>query len=191
MFIGGKSDWGVYQNPGRVDVMQHRACTQMVGIHSGRRRRALGAAGTTRAGQPARSPVPAGSPSERKAVTSRIRSTRKCREAIMNRMVSTCLGLLLALAIPNAVFAQADLRKPAGKDWPADRRRLAQLALLDADADQPQQRQEPQGRLGGASRAPVSARNIRSKARRSSKTASCTSRPATMTSMRSTPGPAR
>ena len=33
MFIGGKSDWGVYQNPGALDVMQHKACTQMQGIH--------------------------------------------------------------------------------------------------------------------------------------------------------------
>ena len=36
----------------------------------------------------------------------------------MNRMVSPCLGLLLALTIPCAALAQADLRKPAGKDWP-------------------------------------------------------------------------
>jgi pimeloyl-ACP methyl ester carboxylesterase len=32
-FIGGKSDWGVYQNPGALDVMKSKACTQMLGIH--------------------------------------------------------------------------------------------------------------------------------------------------------------
>jgi pimeloyl-ACP methyl ester carboxylesterase len=29
-FIGGKSDWGVYQTPGLVDVMRTKACTNMV-----------------------------------------------------------------------------------------------------------------------------------------------------------------
>jgi pimeloyl-ACP methyl ester carboxylesterase len=33
MFIGGKSDWGVHQNPGALDRMQKTACTQMVGVH--------------------------------------------------------------------------------------------------------------------------------------------------------------
>lgn len=33
MFIGGKSDWGVYQNPGAFETMQKRACTQMRGAH--------------------------------------------------------------------------------------------------------------------------------------------------------------
>ena len=33
MFIGGKSDWGVYQTPGAVEAMQKTACTQMVGFH--------------------------------------------------------------------------------------------------------------------------------------------------------------
>ena len=32
-FIGGKSDWGVYQTPGAVDRMQTTACTRMVGFH--------------------------------------------------------------------------------------------------------------------------------------------------------------
>jgi pimeloyl-ACP methyl ester carboxylesterase len=32
-FVGGKSDWGVYQNPGALDVMRSKACTQMQGIH--------------------------------------------------------------------------------------------------------------------------------------------------------------
>lgn len=32
-FIGGKSDWGVYQTPGAVETMQNRACTRMVGFH--------------------------------------------------------------------------------------------------------------------------------------------------------------
>ena len=32
-FIGGKSDWGVYQTPGAVDRMRDRACTHMVGFH--------------------------------------------------------------------------------------------------------------------------------------------------------------
>jgi pimeloyl-ACP methyl ester carboxylesterase len=31
MFIGGKSDWGVYQTPGAVESMQERALTRMVG----------------------------------------------------------------------------------------------------------------------------------------------------------------
>jgi len=33
MFIGGSSDWGVYQTPGAVDRMQKTACTRMIGFH--------------------------------------------------------------------------------------------------------------------------------------------------------------
>jgi pimeloyl-ACP methyl ester carboxylesterase len=33
MFIGGKSDWGVYQSPGALERMQKVACTQMLGVH--------------------------------------------------------------------------------------------------------------------------------------------------------------
>ena len=33
MFIGGKSDWGVYQNPGALERMQKVACTKMRGVH--------------------------------------------------------------------------------------------------------------------------------------------------------------
>jgi pimeloyl-ACP methyl ester carboxylesterase len=33
MFIGGKSDWGVYQTPGAAESMQKTACTRMVGFH--------------------------------------------------------------------------------------------------------------------------------------------------------------
>jgi pimeloyl-ACP methyl ester carboxylesterase len=33
MFVGGKSDWGVYQTPGAVESMQKTACTRMVGFH--------------------------------------------------------------------------------------------------------------------------------------------------------------
>ncbi len=33
MFVGGKSDWGVYQTPGAVESMQKSACTRMVGFH--------------------------------------------------------------------------------------------------------------------------------------------------------------
>jgi pimeloyl-ACP methyl ester carboxylesterase len=33
MFIGGRSDWGVYQTPGAVDRMQSTACSHMVGFH--------------------------------------------------------------------------------------------------------------------------------------------------------------
>jgi pimeloyl-ACP methyl ester carboxylesterase len=33
MFIGGKSDWGVYQNPGALERMQKVACTKMVATH--------------------------------------------------------------------------------------------------------------------------------------------------------------
>ena len=33
MFVGGKSDWGVYQTPGAVDKMRSSACTRMVGFH--------------------------------------------------------------------------------------------------------------------------------------------------------------
>jgi pimeloyl-ACP methyl ester carboxylesterase len=33
MFVSGRSDWGVYQNPGAVDRMQSSACTQMRGVH--------------------------------------------------------------------------------------------------------------------------------------------------------------
>jgi pimeloyl-ACP methyl ester carboxylesterase len=33
LFISGKSDWGVYQNPGAVERMQKTACTAMRGVH--------------------------------------------------------------------------------------------------------------------------------------------------------------
>jgi pimeloyl-ACP methyl ester carboxylesterase len=33
LFIGGKSDWGVYQNPGALEKMQKTACTRMQGTH--------------------------------------------------------------------------------------------------------------------------------------------------------------
>src|SRR5262249_1726749 len=33
MFIGGKSDWGVYQTPGAAESMQKTACTRMVDFH--------------------------------------------------------------------------------------------------------------------------------------------------------------
>jgi len=33
MFIGGKSDWGVYQNPGALERMQTIACTRMTATH--------------------------------------------------------------------------------------------------------------------------------------------------------------
>jgi len=33
LFIGGKSDWGVFQNPGSFEAMQKTACTQMRGAH--------------------------------------------------------------------------------------------------------------------------------------------------------------
>jgi len=33
LFIGGKSDWGVYQNPGSLERMQKVACTAMRGVH--------------------------------------------------------------------------------------------------------------------------------------------------------------
>jgi pimeloyl-ACP methyl ester carboxylesterase len=33
MFIGGKSDWGVYQTPGAFESMQKRACIQMESVH--------------------------------------------------------------------------------------------------------------------------------------------------------------
>jgi pimeloyl-ACP methyl ester carboxylesterase len=33
MFVGGRSDWGVYQTPGAAESMQKTACTRMVGFH--------------------------------------------------------------------------------------------------------------------------------------------------------------
>jgi len=33
MFVGGRSDWGVYQTPGAADRMRNSACTRMVGFH--------------------------------------------------------------------------------------------------------------------------------------------------------------
>src|SRR5262245_27954073 len=33
MFVGGSSDWGVYQTPGAVDRMRSAACSRMVGFH--------------------------------------------------------------------------------------------------------------------------------------------------------------
>lgn len=32
-FIAGKSDWGIYQKPGSIEAMQHRACTAMRDCH--------------------------------------------------------------------------------------------------------------------------------------------------------------
>jgi len=32
-FIGGASDWGVYQSPGSLERMQKTACTNMLGVH--------------------------------------------------------------------------------------------------------------------------------------------------------------
>jgi pimeloyl-ACP methyl ester carboxylesterase len=32
-FIGGKSDWGVFQRPGDLEDMQTKACTRMSGVH--------------------------------------------------------------------------------------------------------------------------------------------------------------
>jgi pimeloyl-ACP methyl ester carboxylesterase len=33
LFIGGKSDWGVYQNPGALEKMQKTACARLLGTH--------------------------------------------------------------------------------------------------------------------------------------------------------------
>ncbi|MEP6538949.1 MAG: alpha/beta fold hydrolase [Bryobacteraceae bacterium] len=33
MFVGGKSDWGVYQTPGAFESMRKTACTQMESVH--------------------------------------------------------------------------------------------------------------------------------------------------------------
>jgi pimeloyl-ACP methyl ester carboxylesterase len=33
IFIGGKSDWGLYQRPGNFESMQQSACTRMLGCH--------------------------------------------------------------------------------------------------------------------------------------------------------------
>ena len=33
MFIGGSSDWGVYQNPGALERLQKTICTRMMGTH--------------------------------------------------------------------------------------------------------------------------------------------------------------
>jgi pimeloyl-ACP methyl ester carboxylesterase len=33
LFVGGRSDWGVYQTPGAVDSMREIACTRMKGFH--------------------------------------------------------------------------------------------------------------------------------------------------------------
>jgi len=33
LFIAGRSDWGVYQNPGAFEAMQSRACSQLKGCH--------------------------------------------------------------------------------------------------------------------------------------------------------------
>ena len=33
LFVAGKSDWGVYQNPGALEKMQKTACTRMLGAH--------------------------------------------------------------------------------------------------------------------------------------------------------------
>ena len=33
MFIGGKSDWGVYQTPGAFESMPTAACTKMESVH--------------------------------------------------------------------------------------------------------------------------------------------------------------
>ena len=50
MFIGGKSDWGVYQNPGALERLE-KMLHEDDGHASGGRRRALGAAGAAGSGQ--------------------------------------------------------------------------------------------------------------------------------------------
>jgi pimeloyl-ACP methyl ester carboxylesterase len=32
-FISGKQDWGMYQRAGAYEMMQKRACTNMIGCH--------------------------------------------------------------------------------------------------------------------------------------------------------------
>ena len=49
MFISGKSDWGVYQQPGALELMQ--SLHQNGRVHSARGRRALDPTGTARTGQ--------------------------------------------------------------------------------------------------------------------------------------------
>ena len=48
MFIGGKSDWGVYQNPGALERMQKVACTKMIAHPSGRAARDTGCSRSSR-----------------------------------------------------------------------------------------------------------------------------------------------
>ena len=52
LFIGGKSDWGVYQNPGALERLQKTLTTKMQGTHLVDWRRPLGAAGAARGGEP-------------------------------------------------------------------------------------------------------------------------------------------
>mgnify|MGYP000010223000 CR=1 FL=1 len=33
LFLAGASDWGIHQSPGALHAMQHRACTQLRGVH--------------------------------------------------------------------------------------------------------------------------------------------------------------
>ena len=60
MFIGGKSDWGVYQNPGRARAHAEGRVHEDDRHAPGRRRRALGAAGAAGSGQPAARRFPEG-----------------------------------------------------------------------------------------------------------------------------------
>ncbi len=52
-FISGKQDWGTYQRAGAFEAMQTRACSNMIAVRTGRRRRPLGAAGAARGSQSA------------------------------------------------------------------------------------------------------------------------------------------
>ena len=53
MFIGGKSDWGVYQTPGAAESMRKSACTRMVGFELVDGARALGAGAACESGRAA------------------------------------------------------------------------------------------------------------------------------------------
>ena len=61
LFIGGASDWGVYQRPGNVRADAGERLHRLSRRAPARRRRPLGAAGAARGDRPPAAGVPAGS----------------------------------------------------------------------------------------------------------------------------------
>ena len=135
MFIAGKSDWGVYQTPGARGQDADQRLHAHGGLPSGRRRRALGAAGAAGTGEHVAHPVPAGPAFARREILIRQRhvaasnsywpSDTRSTHMSTGRIVVTLgmSGILLSMAVPaigQAGQGAAD-RPVASRPWPPAR----------------------------------------------------------------------